>query len=259
MKELSLNILDIAMNSVKAEATRIDIEIRETEDELEFSVSDNGYGMSEERIRRVTDPFCTTRTTRKVGLGIPFLRMAAEQTGGKYFDHLARTIEIPQRLRNKNQRKIFQKAHRLYPARGYYINGMYAHPGLARDRLYVYTHGPGLFGPPVDSRNARAAWPGCPAVLGRGHYVDSRLSARAIQRRVSINLQIEKEIHTERVIRNEIISRTCRHPRENEGQSSPSARGTTESASSSVWLPAELLRARARCSTRLWRKLPRRT
>lgn len=75
MKELSLNILDIAMNSVKAEATRIDIEIRETEDELEFSVSDNGYGMSEEMIRRVTDPFCTTRTTRKVGLGIPFLRM----------------------------------------------------------------------------------------------------------------------------------------------------------------------------------------
>ena len=71
MKELSLNILDIAMNSVKAEATRIDIEIRETEDELEFSVSDNGYGMSEEMIRRVTDPFCTTRTTRKVGLGIP--------------------------------------------------------------------------------------------------------------------------------------------------------------------------------------------
>lgn len=57
MKELSLNILDIAMNSVKAEATRIDIEIRETEDELEFSVSDNGYGMSEEMIRRVTDPF----------------------------------------------------------------------------------------------------------------------------------------------------------------------------------------------------------
>lgn len=63
----------------------------------------------------------------------------------KYFDHLARTIEIPQRLRNKNQRKIFQKAHRLYPARGYYIDGVYAHPGLARDRLYVYTHGPGAF------------------------------------------------------------------------------------------------------------------
>lgn len=93
MKELSLNILDIAMNSVKAEATRIDIEIRETEDELEFSVSDNGYGMSEEMIRRVTDPFCTTRTTRKVGLGIPFLRMAAEQTGG--------SISITSRERSK--------------------------------------------------------------------------------------------------------------------------------------------------------------
>ena len=82
MKELSLNILDIAMNSVKAEATRIDIEIRETEDELEFSVSDNGYGMSEEMIRRVTDPFCTSRKTRRVGMGIPLLRLAAEQTGG---------------------------------------------------------------------------------------------------------------------------------------------------------------------------------
>ena len=82
MKELSLNILDIAMNSVKAEATRIDIEIRETEDELEFSVTDNGFGMSEEMIRNVTDPFCTTRKTRKVGLGLPFLKMAAEMTGG---------------------------------------------------------------------------------------------------------------------------------------------------------------------------------
>lgn len=144
MKELSLNILDIAMNSVKAEATRIDIEIRETEDELEFSVSDNGYGMSEEMIRRVTDPFCTTRTTRKVGWASPSCEWAAEQTGGKYFDHLARTIEIPQRLRNKNQRKIFQKAHRLYPARGYYIDGVYAHPGLA-EIDFTFTHtGPGF-------------------------------------------------------------------------------------------------------------------
>lgn len=50
MKELSLNILDIAMNSVKAEATRIDIEIRETEDELEFSVTDNGFGIDRKSV-----------------------------------------------------------------------------------------------------------------------------------------------------------------------------------------------------------------
>ena len=141
MKELSLNILDIAMNSVKAEATRIDIEIRETEDELEFSVSDNGYGMSEEMIRRVTDPFCTTRTTRKVGLGIPFLRTAqAEQTGGSISITSRERSKYPNDCGTKTSCKIFQKAHRLYPARGYYINGVYAHPGLARRSTLLFTH-----------------------------------------------------------------------------------------------------------------------
>ncbi len=83
MKELSLNILDIAQNSVKANADRIDIIIDETDETLSFSVEDNGTGMTPEFLRSVTDPFCTTRTTRKVGLGIPLLKLAAEQTGGK--------------------------------------------------------------------------------------------------------------------------------------------------------------------------------
>ena len=82
MKELSLNILDIAQNSVKAGADKIDITIEETDDTLVFSVEDNGCGMTPEFLRSVTDPFCTTRTTRKVGLGIPLLKLAAEQTGG---------------------------------------------------------------------------------------------------------------------------------------------------------------------------------
>ena len=82
MKEISLNILDIAKNSVKADATLIIISITETENELLFEITDNGFGMSAEMIKNVTDPFCTTRTTRKVGLGIPLLRLAAEQTGG---------------------------------------------------------------------------------------------------------------------------------------------------------------------------------
>lgn len=84
MKELSLNVLDIAQNSVKARATLIDISIEETDDHMTIRISDNGCGMSRELLANVSDPFCTTRTTRKVGLGIPFFRLAAEQTGGSF-------------------------------------------------------------------------------------------------------------------------------------------------------------------------------
>ena len=82
MKELSLNILDITENSTKAKATLVEISIVEAEDILTISISDNGVGMSQETLLSVADPFYTTRTTRKVGMGIPLFRFAAEQTGG---------------------------------------------------------------------------------------------------------------------------------------------------------------------------------
>ena len=82
MKELSLNILDIAMNSVKAGASDIGIELDEQPTELTITIRDNGCGMSEEVVRQLSDPFYTTRTTRKVGMGVPFYLLAAEQTGG---------------------------------------------------------------------------------------------------------------------------------------------------------------------------------
>ena len=82
MKELSLNILDIVENSVKAKASLTEITLNETGNELTLVIKDNGCGMSEEVLKGVTDPFYTTRTTRKVGLGIPLLKLAAEQTGG---------------------------------------------------------------------------------------------------------------------------------------------------------------------------------
>jgi signal transduction histidine kinase len=82
MKELSLNILDITENSTKAGAQNVRITVTETEEMLIFSVSDDGCGMMPDFLRSVTDPFTTTRTTRKVGLGIPLLKLAAEQTGG---------------------------------------------------------------------------------------------------------------------------------------------------------------------------------
>lgn len=84
MKELSLHLLDIVQNSIKAGATKIDIEIIEdtVEDLFSFSVKDNGCGMSEEFVNKVRNPFTTTRTTRKVGLGIPLLEAAALQCDG---------------------------------------------------------------------------------------------------------------------------------------------------------------------------------
>ena len=82
MDELSLYVLDITMNSVRAGATDISIELIEGDEWLDFAVKDNGCGMTEEQLAKLENPFFTTRTTRKVGLGIPFLKMLAEMTGG---------------------------------------------------------------------------------------------------------------------------------------------------------------------------------
>ena len=82
MKELSLNILDITENSVKAEATLTEILIEEFGDVLKLTIADNGKGMDEQTVKSVTDPFYTSRKTRSVGLGIPLLKLACEQTGG---------------------------------------------------------------------------------------------------------------------------------------------------------------------------------
>lgn len=83
MKELSLNILDITKNSVTAGAKNIGISLVEDEKGImTLSITDDGCGMSAETLEKVSNPFYTTRTTRKVGMGIPLLTLAAEQTGG---------------------------------------------------------------------------------------------------------------------------------------------------------------------------------
>ena len=82
MKEISLNILDIAENSVKAKASLTEILISEEGDKLTLTIKDDGCGMDEQTVRSVIDPFYTTRKTRSVGLGIPLLKLACEQTGG---------------------------------------------------------------------------------------------------------------------------------------------------------------------------------
>ncbi len=86
MRELSLNVMDIAQNSVRAEASLVKITVEESDknDLLTITIEDNGCGMSEEQVAQVIDPFFTSRTTRKVGLGVPLFKMSAEQTGGDF-------------------------------------------------------------------------------------------------------------------------------------------------------------------------------
>ena len=86
MRELSLNVMDVAQNSVRAEANLVRITVTESdrEDNLTIEIADNGCGMTEEQVQQVIDPFFTTRTTRKVDLGVPLFKLSAEQTGGSF-------------------------------------------------------------------------------------------------------------------------------------------------------------------------------
>lgn len=84
MVDLSLHILDVATNGFKAGATLVSLKIKQSLEEIEIWITDNGSGMSEETLKKVTDPFFTSRTTRKVGLGIPLFKQTCEQTGGKF-------------------------------------------------------------------------------------------------------------------------------------------------------------------------------
>lgn len=86
MRELSLHILDMVQNSIAAGATVISIEITENHHQNQFivKIKDNGRGMTTEQVKQVVDPFYTTRTTRKLGFGIPFFKETTEQAGGEF-------------------------------------------------------------------------------------------------------------------------------------------------------------------------------
>jgi hypothetical protein len=89
MLELSLHILDLVQNSLRARATEVKIRIREDlkKDLLTIAVDDNGQGMPPEIVKKVTDPFFTTRTARVAGLGVPLLKEATERCGGRLEIH----------------------------------------------------------------------------------------------------------------------------------------------------------------------------
>ena len=82
MNEFSLYVLDIARNSVEAEADSIAVTIDENCERLTLTVTDNGRGMTEEQLRRADEPFYSTRASHGRGMGIPLLKSLAEETGG---------------------------------------------------------------------------------------------------------------------------------------------------------------------------------
>jgi len=86
MKDLSMHIMDILQNSTRAKASVVELDVfaDSRKDTLTLIFKDNGCGMSAEMVEKVTNPFFTTRTTRKVGLGLPLLKQNSEMTGGSF-------------------------------------------------------------------------------------------------------------------------------------------------------------------------------
>ena len=155
MKELSLNILDIVENSTKANASLIEIFIAETDQTLEIKIIDNGTGMTEETLLSVSDPFYTTRTTRKVGMGIPLFRFAAELTGGN-LTISSTHIDLDKDNHGTTVTAKFNKNHIDFTPLGDVISTIttliQGHP----DRDFVFTHNIDGGCVTIDTREIRA-------------------------------------------------------------------------------------------------------
>ena len=154
MKELSLNVLDIAMNSVKAKATLICIYITEDEELLKMEIIDNGCGMTAEFLRGVIDPFCTTRTTRKVGLGIPLLKLAAEQTGGEVVITSKHESEYPKE-HGTRVTATFYKKHIDFTPMGDIISTVTTLIQGSPDIDFEFLHKSNTFDVTLDTREVR--------------------------------------------------------------------------------------------------------
>ena len=154
MKEISLHALDIIQNSIAANATLIEIglHVDHAQDRMVLSISDNGCGMTETFQREVLDPFVTSRTTRKVGLGIPMFKAGAEAAGGSF--SLQSTSGAGTRIEAS-----YQISHWDRPPLGDIAETLYAsilcNEGL--DFVFTYT---------VDDKNFRADTREIKAALG---------------------------------------------------------------------------------------------
>ncbi len=119
MQEIAMTILDIVYNSIRAKASLIKILIKDSikDNVIDILVEDDGCGMDEEAIRHVIDPFYTTRTTRKVGLGVPLFKQMVEDTGGQF--HIESKVGIGTKIQG-----CFVKNHLDTPPMGDIIETM---------------------------------------------------------------------------------------------------------------------------------------
>ena len=135
LHELSLSILDLLQNSIAAGAQRVELDIEEhtEEDVLLFRITDNGRGMDEDMCKRVLDPFVTSRTTRKVGLGLPLIDMTTKLCGGgfsiKSAPGVGTVIEA-----------VFKRSHIDRPPMGKLAESIRAMIILNPDLDFVYRH-----------------------------------------------------------------------------------------------------------------------
>ena len=155
MKELSLNILDITENSTKAKAELIKIEIIDDNVTLTIKITDDGVGMTEEVLLSVANPFYTTRTTRKVGMGIPLFRLAAEQTGGSLLIESKHIDEFPD-THGTTITAVFNKNHIDFTPLGDIVSTIttliQGHPNVD----FVFEHKSANFEVSLDTREIRA-------------------------------------------------------------------------------------------------------
>ncbi len=161
MKELSLNILDITENSLKAGSNLTEITIEETTDKIVLSITDNGSGMKPDVLETVLNPFYTTRTTRKVGMGLPLLKLQAEQTGGSLEIYSKHFEEFPQN-HGTTVKASFMKNHidctPLGDVVATVVTLVQGHP----DTDFLYTHKFGETVVSLDTRVLRETLEGVP-------------------------------------------------------------------------------------------------
>ena len=135
MTEISLHILDIVHNSIRANAKKINISITEDlkEDKYLLKIVDDGTGISASTLKHVTDPFTTSRKTRKVGMGLPLLKHSAEQTGGwlKISSEIGKGTEVT---------CCFGLAHIDRPPTGNIASIIYQLLSAFPEIRFVYTH-----------------------------------------------------------------------------------------------------------------------
>ncbi len=157
MRDLSMHALDIVQNSIKAQAKLVSVGFVINERGwLTFSVSDDGCGMTPEFLARVQDPFTTTRTTRKVGLGIPLLKENAEATGGSIA--ISSTVGVGTQIT-----ATFDLRHIDCPPMGEMCDTLYTLILLNSEKPeFVFTASKGDLEASLDTRAVRQAVGGLP-------------------------------------------------------------------------------------------------